>query len=68
MSDKDGEGHALETRVTIAARPETVFGFFTNEADFGAWMGAAHGVAKLEPRVGGALSVEFPGASKVVRG
>jgi len=68
MSGTTGEGHALETRVTIAARPETVFGFFTNEADFGAWMGAAHGVAKLEPRVGGTLSVEFPAAGKFVRG
>ena len=57
---------SLTLTVTIAARPETVFALFTDPEALAQWMGATHGVATVEPRVGGALRVEFPGADKVV--
>lgn len=52
----------------IAARPETVFGLFTDPAEFGRWMGGGHGSATLAPEVGGALRVTFPGSPAVVSG
>ena len=35
-----GREHVVERTVTIAARRETVFGFFTDSARFAAWWGA----------------------------
>jgi uncharacterized protein YndB with AHSA1/START domain len=49
----------LDLETWIAARPETVFGFFTDPADFASWMGGMLGRATLEPRPGGALRVDF---------
>lgn len=57
----------LQMELEIAARPETVFGFFTDADAFATWMGGAMGDASVEPRPGGAVRVEFPG-EMVVRG
>lgn len=57
----------LVVTLEIAARPETVFGFFTDPTAFATWMGGGLGTAALEPRPGGALRVEFPNET-VVRG
>lgn len=58
--------------VEISARPETVFGFFTDAASFDQWMGAVMGKATLVPEPGGELRVEFPAfgefPARVVRG
>lgn len=51
----------LEMELEIAARPETVFGFFTDPDAFGSWMGGAIGDASIDPRPGGAVRVDFPG-------
>ncbi|HUP19120.1 MAG TPA: SRPBCC domain-containing protein [Gemmatimonadota bacterium] len=58
----------VRLEVEIAARPETVFGFFTDPAAFGSWMGAAMGRAEIDPREGGAVTVDFSPAGPVVRG
>ena len=58
--------------VEVAARPETVFGFFTDPASFDLWMGAAMGKATLAPETGGEVRVDFPAfgefPARVVRG
>lgn len=48
---------AVELQIRIAARPETVFRYFTDPARFRQWMGPA---STLEARPGGALLVPFP--------
>lgn len=52
--------------VLIAAAPETVWRFLSDPERFAAWLGAFAGQAPLpgtrvEPRVGGAVRVEYPG-------
>lgn len=67
MTD-DGRTAILEVRTSIAARPETVFRYFTDPERFSLWMGAGQGRASLEPRVGGALRVEYDGHGPSVAG
>ncbi len=62
------EGHAGELEVTIAARPETVFAFFTEADSFASWFGAARGNATIEPRVGGELRVDYSASGFVALG
>jgi uncharacterized protein YndB with AHSA1/START domain len=58
----------VRLEVEIAARPETVFGLFTDPAAFATWMGAGMGRAAIDPREGGAVTVDFSPAGPVVRG
>jgi len=50
--------HALERTVTICARPETVFAYFTDAARFAAWWGAG---SSIEARPGGPVRICYPG-------
>jgi uncharacterized protein YndB with AHSA1/START domain len=52
----------------IAARPATVWRYFTDPERFARWMGAAQGTATIDPRVGGSLRVEYPAFGQVVAG
>jgi uncharacterized protein YndB with AHSA1/START domain len=54
-----GLDHGLERTVTIAARREPVFRFFTDSEPFAAWWGAG---SRIEPRPGGAIHICFPNA------
>jgi uncharacterized protein YndB with AHSA1/START domain len=54
MSEPD---HVLERTVTIAARRETVFRYFTDSERFAAWWGAG---SRIEPRPGGAVYIRYP--------
>lgn len=62
----------LVLMVEVAARPETVYGFFTDPASFDLWMGAAMGKATIVPEAGGEVRVEYPAfgdfPARVVRG
>ena len=49
--------HVLDRTVTIAARRETVFRYFTDSERFAAWWGAGSGI---EPKPGGAVRIHFP--------
>jgi uncharacterized protein YndB with AHSA1/START domain len=49
--------HVLERTVTIAARRETVFRYFTDSERFAAWWGAG---SRIEPKPGGAVMIRFP--------
>lgn len=49
--------HVLDRSVTIAARGETVFRYFTDSERFAAWWGAG---SRIEPRPGGAVRIRFP--------
>lgn len=49
-------GEVVEREVRIAARPETVFGFFTDPAKMVRWKGVA---AELDPRPGGTYCVRI---------
>jgi uncharacterized protein YndB with AHSA1/START domain len=51
-----GETDVLEHEVRIAARPETVFAYFTDPARMVQWMGAE---AVLDPRPGGVFRITF---------
>ena len=57
------EGDVLEREIRIAARPETVFAFFTDPARMQLWMGAD---VALDPRPGGIYRADING--HVVRG
>jgi uncharacterized protein YndB with AHSA1/START domain len=52
-----GLDHVLGRTVTIAARRETVFRYFTDSERFAAWWGAG---SRIEPRPGGAVHIRFP--------
>jgi uncharacterized protein YndB with AHSA1/START domain len=52
-----GLDHALERSVTIVARRETVFRYFTDTGRFAAWWGEG---SSIEPRPGGAVRIRFP--------
>jgi uncharacterized protein YndB with AHSA1/START domain len=53
----------VEHEVRIAARPETVFGYFTDPAKMAAWMGR-HAI--LDPRPGGVCRVEINDAAAML--
>ena len=50
------EQKTIEKVVTISARPETVFGYFTDPVKYVRWKGRR---ANLDPRPGGIFEVEF---------
>ncbi len=52
-----GLDYVLERTVTIAARRETVFRFFTDSERFAAWWGKG---STIEPRPGGVVRICFP--------
>jgi uncharacterized protein YndB with AHSA1/START domain len=59
-------GEVLEVERHIAARPETVFGYFTDPARYRLWQGVD---AELDARPGGVFRVTMTGRSNlVVRG
>jgi uncharacterized protein YndB with AHSA1/START domain len=51
--------HVLERTVTIAARRETVFRYFTDSERFAAWWGAG---SRIDPTPGGAVHIRYPNA------
>ena len=54
-----GLDHVLDRTVTIAARRETVFRYFTDSERFAAWWGAG---SRIEPKPGGAVYIRYPNA------
>jgi uncharacterized protein YndB with AHSA1/START domain len=52
----------LERRVAIAARPETVFRYFTDSERFARWWGEG---SSIEGRVGGKVLIRMPGGNEV---
>src|SRR5213080_2708377 len=56
MPATPGETSATEHELRIAARPETVFGYFTDPEKMVQWMGAE---ATLDPRPGGVCRIAF---------
>jgi uncharacterized protein YndB with AHSA1/START domain len=54
MSERE---HVVERQVAIAARRETVFGFFTDSARFAAWWGEG---STIDPRPGGRVHIRYP--------
>jgi uncharacterized protein YndB with AHSA1/START domain len=54
MADPSGP---VEVSMVIAARPETIFRYFTDPARFARWMGQA---SVLDPEPGGRLRVGYP--------
>jgi uncharacterized protein YndB with AHSA1/START domain len=58
------QSDAIEREVRIAARPETIFAFFTDPAKIVRWKGIA---ATLDPRPGGVYRVDINGRD-VARG
>ena len=54
-----GLDFVLDRTVTIAARRETVFRYFTDSERFAAWWGRG---STIEPRPGGAVEIRFPNA------
>ncbi len=54
-----GLDFVLDRTVTIAARRETVFRYFTDSERFAAWWGAG---SSIEPRPGGVVRIRFPNA------
>jgi uncharacterized protein YndB with AHSA1/START domain len=59
----DATGEAYETQVRIEARPETVFGFFTDPARMLQWMGVD---AALDCRPGGSYRVNVTGRETAI--
>jgi len=53
----NGLDHLLARTVTIAARRETVFRYFTDSERFAAWWGAG---STIEPKPGGAVRIRHP--------
>jgi len=49
--------HVLDRTVTIAARRETVFRYFTDSERFASWWGAG---SQIEARPGGAVRIRYP--------
>jgi uncharacterized protein YndB with AHSA1/START domain len=54
--------HRLDRSLTIQARRETVFGFFTDSARWASWWGAG---STIDPRPGGRIVIIFPGGVEV---
>ena len=57
------DSEVLEVSVLIAARPETVFAYFTDPDRYVQWMG---GAAMLEPVPGGAYRVGMAGGVQAI--
>jgi uncharacterized protein YndB with AHSA1/START domain len=57
------EGELVELERHIAARPETVFGYFTDPERYRKWQGVD---AELDPRPGGLFKVTMTGRTGVV--
>lgn len=53
--------YQLDRIITIGARPETVFGYFTDSARWASWWGAG---STIDPRPGGHVLVVHPGGIK----
>jgi uncharacterized protein YndB with AHSA1/START domain len=51
--------HVLDRTIVIHARPEVVFGFFTDSARWALWWGAG---STIDPRPGGAVAIRYPNA------
>jgi len=56
-----GLEHALERRMLIRARPETVFRYFTDASAWAAWWGVG---STIDPRPGGRVFVRHPGGAE----
>jgi uncharacterized protein YndB with AHSA1/START domain len=54
--------HQLDRTITIGARRETVFSFFTDDARWASWWGAG---SVIEPRPGGRMLIKYPGGVEV---
>ena len=54
-----GLDFVLDRSVTIVARRETVFRYFTDSERFAAWWGQG---SRIDPRPGGAVHIRFPNA------
>jgi uncharacterized protein YndB with AHSA1/START domain len=54
--------HSLERTLTILARRETVFRFFTDSERWARWWGAG---STVDPRPGGPIRILYPGAVEV---
>ena len=52
------ETRVIEREMRIEARPETVFGFWTDPAKMARWMGRE---IRLDPRPGGELRIDYNG-------
>src|SRR5215470_8928902 len=55
----------LERLISICARRETVFRYFTDSARFARWWGEG---SQIDARQGGAVLIRFPGGGPTVRG
>lgn len=55
----------VEVSITIAAKPATIFRYFTDPGRFGQWV---QGAVTLDPRTGGDLRVAFAQGANVVEG
>lgn len=53
--------YRLDRHVTIHARPETVFRYFTDSARFANWWGAG---STIDPRPGGRVFIKHPGGAE----
>lgn len=51
--------HALDREITIRARPETVFRYFTDSERFARWWGEG---SRIDPSPGGAVRIRYPNA------
>jgi uncharacterized protein YndB with AHSA1/START domain len=51
--------HALDRDITIRARPEIVFRYFTDSERFARWWGEG---SRIEPSPGGAVRIRYPNA------
>ena len=56
MDATPSEASVVEHEIRVAARPETVFAYFTDPAKMVQWMGAE---ATLDPRPGGICRIAF---------
>lgn len=54
---------AVERRVVVRARPETVFSFFTEPERFEAWWGKG---SRIDANVGGDVRIELPGPTRIL--
>ena len=57
------ETETVEVRMRVAARPSTLFAFFSDPGRFRLWMGET---SSLEPTVGGALSMPSPDGDRAL--
>jgi uncharacterized protein YndB with AHSA1/START domain len=55
----------LDRTISICARRETVFRYFTDSARFARWWGEG---SQIDARKGGAVLIRFPGGNPIVRG